>query len=739
MSAAATQTVLPKISVIMGTYNPDERIEAAISSIIEQTEKDWEFIICDDGSDEVHAKYLEKVCLVDSRIRLIRNTCNKGLAYSLNRCLKLSKGKYIARMDDDDISMPERFACQIQFLQDNPQYGWVGTQAILYDEHGEWGVGERTIAPETKDYLPFSPYIHSSVMFRAEVLKKAKGYRVNSRTRLCEDYELFMRLHAEGERGYNLQDKLLRYYEDRNRAHHRTLAQYFYECQIRATGFSRMELSPAETILYSVKPFAVSVAAGIPGFYQTAKKYRRRGNFGRSPREQSYRNILKDDPIMERAVCESQSSFNGPKGQTVQNTVTAMVLAPVLNYFTQWVLTQADRLGMKRLYFLSRDGYLMYKNTLDYCKAYHPDIECRFLYCSRYSLRVPLYHRDMDQAIEHIFRNGIDVTLRRILLRTGVMENGVDDLAERLKIEKDLLDKTLTFQKLKAWKSILCKNKVFTECISDHSKSCWRELIGYFSQEGLLDDVPIAIVDSGWTGTTQESIQQILHEMGSEVKLHGLYFGLYEIPSSMNKAVYHSFYFSPENKLFRKVRFANCLFEGLYSAPFGTTISYSQDNGRYRPVLQECNVSTMKGIQTEEAVISEITNRYLTYCIESGKTTIDETPKSLEMTQRLLETLMWSPSRDEAEVLGDILFSDDLLDMDTQKMAPEFDDRELFKNHLPVMVFNRLGVLDHTIHESAWFCGTAMKNGKFFKWHRGSNGAYKAITYLRKAAFRKRQ
>ena len=76
MSAAATQTVLPKISVIMGTYNPDERIEAAISSIIEQTEKDWEFIICDDGSDEVHAKYLEKVCLVDSRIRLIRNTCN---------------------------------------------------------------------------------------------------------------------------------------------------------------------------------------------------------------------------------------------------------------------------------------------------------------------------------------------------------------------------------------------------------------------------------------------------------------------------------------------------------------------------------------------------------------------------------------------------------------------------------------------------------------------------------------
>ena len=189
----ATETTFPAISVIMGTYNPDKRIEAAVLSIIQQTEKNWELIICDDGSDEKHAKYIESVCCSNSKIRMIRNDSNRGLAYSLNRCLKLSRGEFIARMDDDDISMPDRFTCQLQFLQNNPQYGWVGSQAVLYDEYGDWGVAERPKIPGTKDFLPFSPYIHSSVMFRSDVLKKTKGYMVSDRTRLCEDYELFYR------------------------------------------------------------------------------------------------------------------------------------------------------------------------------------------------------------------------------------------------------------------------------------------------------------------------------------------------------------------------------------------------------------------------------------------------------------------------------------------------------------------------------------------------------------------
>lgn len=730
----ATETTFPAISVIMGTYNPDKRIEAAVLSIIQQTEINWELIICDDGSDEKHAKYIESVCCSNSKIRMIRNDSNRGLAYSLNRCLKLSRGEFIARMDDDDISMPDRFTCQLQFLQNNPQYGWVGSQAVLYDEYGDWGVAERPKIPGTKDFLPFSPYIHSSVMFRSDVLKKTKGYMVSDRTRLCEDYELFMRLHTEGERGFNLQDKLLKYYEDRYRNHLMTLSRCVHESQIRAYSFSRLGIDPAETILFSAKPLAVAAVGKIPGFYKTVKKFRKRGNYSRPTREECYGKILKSDPIMGRAISGSQNIGYSLNKQIVQNTVTNMVLAPIVNYFTQWVLVQARYYGIKRLYFLSRDGYLMYNNALKYCKAFQLDIDCKFFYCSRYSLRVPLYHRDMDKAMEHIFRNGIDVTLRRILLRAGIDEKDSVEFAEHLKIDKELLDKRLSFQELQVWKTNLNKNESFKDYVAEHSKACWRALTGYFQQEGLTDQVPMALVDSGWTGTTQESFQHILNEMKCGVQLHGFYFGLYETPSTMNRARYHAFYFSPSHEFLRKVRFSNCLFECLFSAPFGTTIGYEQVYDTYKPILRECSASIEERIKAEETRILEITDQYLMYLLENGAAALSETPRSLKITQELLEKLMWTPTIDEAEVLGDFLFSDDLLDMNMQKIAPEFDDHELFKNHLPYMVLNRLGILNSPIRESAWFCGTAVKNNRHYKWHRMSNGLYRSLMYLRKTA-----
>ena len=244
----------------------------------------------------------------------------------------------------------------------------------------------------------------------------------------------------------------------------------------------------------------------------------------------------------------------------------------------------------------------------------------------------------------------------------------------------------------------------------------------------------MALVDSGWTGTTQESFQHILNEMKCGVQLHGFYFGLYETPSTMNRARYHAFYFSPSHEFLRKVRFSNCLFECLFSAPFGTTIGYEQVYDTYKPILRECSASIEERIKAEETRILEITDQYLMYLLENGAAALSETPRSLKITQELLEKLMWTPTIDEAEVLGDFLFSDDLLDMNMQKITPEFDDHELFKNHLPYMVLNRLGILNSPIRESAWFCGTAVKNNRHYKWHRMSNGLYRSLMYLRKTA-----
>lgn len=115
---------MPKISVVMPVYNTKEEwLREAIESILNQSYKDFEFIIIDDGSD----KSIEPIVnsYNDARIVLIRQE-NQGIAKSLNYGFKISKGEYIARMDSDDISMPERFEKQVNFLDKNPQISVLG-------------------------------------------------------------------------------------------------------------------------------------------------------------------------------------------------------------------------------------------------------------------------------------------------------------------------------------------------------------------------------------------------------------------------------------------------------------------------------------------------------------------------------------------------------------------------------------------------------------------------------------
>ena len=117
-----------KISVIMGVYNPVEQkqLQAAVRSMIRQTMTDWELILCDDGSHITYQPLIDEAIEMDERIIRIRNKTNKGLGYSLNQCLSIAKGKYIARMEGDDISEPERFRKQYDFLERHPEYQWVG-------------------------------------------------------------------------------------------------------------------------------------------------------------------------------------------------------------------------------------------------------------------------------------------------------------------------------------------------------------------------------------------------------------------------------------------------------------------------------------------------------------------------------------------------------------------------------------------------------------------------------------
>ena len=125
----------PEISVIMSVYNGMPYLQEAVKSILNQTYKDFEFIIVDDASTDDSLKYLKGIN--DKRIKILSNEKNLGLAVSLNKALNAARGEYIARMDADDISKPERLHIQLNFMELNPQIDICGSFVSVIDENGK--------------------------------------------------------------------------------------------------------------------------------------------------------------------------------------------------------------------------------------------------------------------------------------------------------------------------------------------------------------------------------------------------------------------------------------------------------------------------------------------------------------------------------------------------------------------------------------------------------------------------
>lgn len=248
------------VSIIMGVYNAGSRqiLADAVESIRSQTFTDWEWIICDDGSTDDTCRILQEFCKSDKRIHLIKNEKNQGLAAALNHCLAFAKGNYIARMDADDVSLPKRIEKEIKFLESHPEYHLTGTNASLFDEKGDWGLRRMPEIPVRQDFLWGSPFIHPTVIIRRDALMQVEGYRSAKETWRTEDYDLFMRLYAAGYRGYNIQETLYRFREDKEARKRKKYRYRLDEAKVRWNGFRLMGLMP-KGILYVVKPLIVGL------------------------------------------------------------------------------------------------------------------------------------------------------------------------------------------------------------------------------------------------------------------------------------------------------------------------------------------------------------------------------------------------------------------------------------------------------------------------------------------------
>lgn len=201
----------PKVSVIMPIYNAEKYLALSIGSIIEQTFDDWELICVNDGSRDASGKFLQRLAKTETRLRLIEQE-NLGLVAALQNGIAQAQGTFLARMDADDIAMPERFEKQIRYLHEHPDVAVVGGAALEVDEDGD--PLRLTRYPNDHNQLVHrllhreTALIHPSVMIRHEILKMTGGYR--SKFQWVEDHDLWLRISKLGKLA-NLPDVVLAY------------------------------------------------------------------------------------------------------------------------------------------------------------------------------------------------------------------------------------------------------------------------------------------------------------------------------------------------------------------------------------------------------------------------------------------------------------------------------------------------------------------------------------------------
>ncbi len=399
------------------------------------------------------------------------------------------------------------------------------------------------------------------------------------------------------------------------------------------------------------------------------------------------------------------------------------VFAPVLVEFVKWVIDTALCEGRQRLYFLSRDGYQMYLVAKRIIEDMDIDIECRYINVSRYALRIPEYHLMKEKCIDRICIGGIDVTFEKVMKRAGLTEEEAIEIAKLCGYE-ETYKKVMSYKKVLALKQELLQKGLFFEYVYKHSIERYGQALRYLKQEGLFDEVSCAIVDSGWVGTLQQTVNNLLVSGGREQLISGYYFGLYETPRNCEK-LYKSFYFGPKGRILRKARFSNCLFEAVFTSTEGMTLYYQKKEDNIIPVFD--NKENPNKVFVQKHI--DMLNKYMDiYCEEFIK--YDKEQKC--DCYKLLKAMMGYPSKEEVEAYGNSLFSDDVLEGSMQKVAAELTDEDIRNQRFISKILIMLGIKNVTIHESAWIEGSIVRNDGKVKTNLRHARWYKYFVYIRK-------
>lgn len=251
---------MARVSVIMPAYNGSEYIAESIETILGQSYADWELVICDDCSTDGTYEIARSYAAAHPNIKVLRNETNVGAGAARNRCIRQAEGEYLLLMDCDDLSYPQRMEKQVAFLDTHPEYSFVGTSGLMFDERGIWRSFNYPRAPQKEAVAFGGQFLLGSICFRARDLLSVGGYEEDRRYLLGEDHNLCVRLYAAGFAGYNLQDCLYGYRIGRNSNYNMTFKKRILLWKIYRESAQMLKL-PRH---YRIRPYKQLLLALIP-------------------------------------------------------------------------------------------------------------------------------------------------------------------------------------------------------------------------------------------------------------------------------------------------------------------------------------------------------------------------------------------------------------------------------------------------------------------------------------------
>ncbi len=383
--------------------------------------------------------------------------------------------------------------------------------------------------------------------------------------------------------------------------------------------------------------------------------------------------------------------------------VTANVSGPLMVGYVKWILDQAVKMNLKRLYFLSRDGQVLLKIAEIIKQALGYVLELNYLCVSRQSLLAPALTEINDEELEWIMAPTSFLSIRLVFRRMNFEPEEFNHLLAEYGLSPERFDVQITVEELKSLRNLL-KDIRTSQRILSRSESARLNLVGYLRQEGVTCDPRFAIVDIGWNGTLQRSISRILDKAGFGFPVRGFYFGLRRKLRFKETDELYAYFSSPDtpSSIESKV-YIIPMIELFTSADHGVVLTHESNKGAFRPVLKlaDKNLVVEWGVSIQHEAMEAVT-RYMMRHFTKDFNTNDI---YVELFQENLSFFMIKPFITEASAYGYFPIYEEQGDSYYKKLASKYSIIEL--------LLHKFRGYRH--HHNEWACGSLAMSSNIIK------------------------